>query len=225
MSFCKIQTMGNRFFLWEGTLPHPERWAKRLCRGGRADGLLILTAAEDADGRLVIYNADGSRAGICGNGLCCVARYLDCKGRLCGGKAVIATDAGRRQVQLWSEGDLCRIRVCMEQAKVAPPRRLQALGRCWTGYPVWVGNPHFVILTENVEQVDLGRLGAAISRQFAHGCNVEAVQLSADGVFRLRVWERGVGLTAACGSGICAAAAVLAAKEGASSVRAQVWEK
>jgi len=212
MTFFPVQTMGNRFYLHEGPLADPSRHARRLCGSGprkSADGLLVLTPSKKADVKMQIVNADGSAAAICGNGLCCVARHLAERGLWQGDTLTVETGAGVRQLRLFYSGkSLTRVQAAMGQAKVYPPQTVTALGQLWEGSFVNMGNPHFVIEVPDLSAVPLERLGPAISGQFPGGCNVEVIQKTGEGQLLLRVWERGVGVTAACGSGICAAAAV-----------------
>ena len=215
MTFFPVQTMGNRFYLHEGSLADPSRHARRLCGSGprkSADGLLVLTPSKKADVKMQIVNADGSAAAICGNGLCCVARHLAERGLWQGDTLTVETGAGVRQLRLFYSGkSLTRVQAAMGQAKVYPPQTVTAVGQFWEGSFVDMGNPHFVIEVPDLSAVPLERLGPAISGQFPGGCNVEVIQKTGEGQLLLRVWERGVGVTAACGSGICAAAARRAA--------------
>jgi len=182
---------------------------------GDLDGLLVLAPPRSGgDTRLAILNRDGSRAESCGNGLRCVALHLVRHGRAAGATLSIETDAGPRTAELLERGaDAARVRVGMGAARVFPltspvehdGRRLEAVG-------VEVGNPHCVLFVEDERAEPLEELGPALQSHpdFPAGVNVGLVA-ERDGGFHLRVWERGVGETAACGSGACAAACALVA--------------
>lgn len=188
---------------------HARRWCHRRTGIG-ADGLLLALALSADDGpasvRMVLYNADGTRAEMSGNGIRClahaVARRRDSLEPL-----VVATDAGIRRVELVATDDPAVLSATAEMGEVAPigePVGWAAVG-IDPGRPVahlGLGNPHTVVPVEDVDAVDL----AAIGERIAH-VNLEIVEATAQrDTIRMRVHERGVGITAACGTGACAAA-------------------
>jgi len=185
---------------------------------GRAlDGLLVVLAPNgDADCRMVIHNADGSRPEACGNGLRCVARFAREQGLADSDIVRVETDAGPRRVELLREaGEPRRARAWMGHARVLALReRLPLGGESLEATLVDVGNPHCVLFVEDERTVPVARLGAALERhpRFPAHTNVEFVARR-DGRLAVRVWERGVGETAACGTGACAAAVAAAALE------------
>lgn len=192
--------------------------AKRLCdrvEGIGADGLLVVLEAPGHAGRMRVFNADGSEAESCGNGIRCVARYLAERGA--GERFTIAIAPGvvEAQIVAWEPEFLVRI----DMGKPTMPQggsELEAavLGQTWRFFSVDVGNPHAVIFVDDVEAVDLLSLGAQLQRHplFPSGVNVHAAQALDRHTLRVRHYERGVGLTQACGTGAvaCAVAAIAA---------------
>jgi len=181
------------------------------------DGLLLLLPPRaEGDCRMVIYNADGSRPAACGNGLRCAARFAREQGIAASDLVRVETDAGTRRVQLLREdGSPQRARASMGKPRVAALReRLELDGRELRATLVDLGNPHCVLFVDDERSVDVARLGPRLERhpRFPDRTNVEFAARR-DGRLALRVWERGVGETAACGTGACAAA-VAAAAEG-----------
>jgi diaminopimelate epimerase len=191
--------------------------ARHIChrtRGVGADGLIVGLRRPDAqhDLRMTLYNADGSRAEISGNGIRCLAQAelmrrgaRDCELR-------IATDAGLRVVAVRATAEPVTVEASVamgrvtERAQVPTPPPGYDIGK---SAAVDIGNPHWVLLVDDAWTVDLARLGP----QFEHaggGINVEFIAPTPTAVdaIDLAVWERGVGITEACGSGAGAAAFV-----------------
>jgi diaminopimelate epimerase len=192
--------------------------ARRLCdrhRGIGADGLILGTrlppATRNAALCLRLWNADGSEAEMSGNGMRCLAHAaLDAGWIPAGERFGVLTPAGRRQVTVrpatepattWATVEMGEVQVCGE------------VDRCNIGHGqllVDVGNPHLVVLGPDPATVDVATLGPALEATDAAGINVEFVALGpGPDELTMRVWERGVGETAACGTGACAAAAAL----------------
>jgi diaminopimelate epimerase len=193
---------------------------------GRAlDGLLLLLPPQSGgDCRMVIYNADGSRPAACGNGLRCAARFAREQGLAPSDLVTVETDAGTRRVQLLREhGELRRARATMGTPRVLALReRLDVDGRALRATLVDLGNPHCVLFVDDERAVDVAQLGARLERhpRFPDRTNVEFAARRG-GRIALRVWERGVGETAACGTGACATA-VAAAAEGLADLPLEV---
>jgi diaminopimelate epimerase len=213
--FWKYHGLGNDFVVVEGdTLMPPDR-AVRLCdrrRGIGADGVLsVLPPRAGGAAYMHIFNSDGSVAAMCGNGIRCVARHL-AESRGLGGEIEIETDAGPRRctVHRGPAGveavtvDMGRARIEGNQEFVVGPERIRTLR-------VSMGNPHAVAL-DGPEPARAGSVGPAIEAQVPGGVNVGFGRASGSTV-DLVVWERGAGLTEACGTGACAAA-VTALHEG-----------
>lgn len=207
---------GNRFVMVdgfaEGPIADPAALARASCSGGRADGLVLLRPSTGrADLAMEIYNADGSRPEACGNGLRCAAKLAVERGRVGSDRFSIETDSGVRAVRVVREGG----RVTAARVQMGRARILSADEPIDLGFGrvvatiVDVGNPHCVLLVDDERSAPVAGWGRALERhaRFPWRTNVEFLAHRA-GRLRLRVWERGVGETLACGSGACAAAVV-----------------
>ena len=185
------------------------------------DQLLTIEPARDPSCAFAygIYNSDGSLARQCGNGVRCVAAWLHRAGAIGVGELQLQSPSGPVTITIDDDGS---VRVGMGQARFAPqdiplrlpqadPYRLSANGSQIEFGAVSMGNPHAVIEVADVATAPLATLGATLSldEHFPQGCNVGFVQIVDRGRVRLRVWERGAGATLACGTGACAAVAVL----------------
>ena len=223
-SFRLADGTGNRFLLWrrDGERAHPDGGgvapqvlAPRVCEAFEVDGLLQLAPPSDATCALamILHNADGGRAEMCGNGLRIVAcAWHDGRGagRTDGDPLRIETDAGVRDA--WplpdADGIARRARVSLGKPRLlAQDEPLRTGATTLLAHLVDVGNPHCVVFVGDLARVDVARTGAALERhpRFPARTNVEFVERTPTGL-RLRVWERGVGETASCGSGVVAAA-------------------
>lgn len=173
-----------------------------------ADGLAILHPSTECDFRMQIINADGTEPEMCGNAIRCVAVYA-VKNGLASADMVIETLAGPRQCQVSGES----VKVDMGEPLTQPLRALSFGGGQLSYQFVSMGNPHAVVSVQDVAAVPLEVLGKQIAQHsdFPDGVNVEFIQKDADDALTMRVWERGVGETQACGTGACASlvAAVL----------------
>lgn len=175
-------------------------------RGIGADGLLVATPAEGYTAQMTLYNADGSRGAMSGNGIRCFAQALAVRDGSMAAQRIL-TDAGLRVVELVAgdRPDTIQASVDMgEVSPIGPPQGWDQIG-CDQARPVVhvsVGNPHSVVAVDDVQAVDLLTLG-----QLVPGTNLEIVQPCADPTsIRMRVHERGAGITQACGTGACASA-------------------
>jgi diaminopimelate epimerase len=210
--FAKWQGLGNHYLIverdgWPVPLT-PER-AARLCDpyfGVGGDGILEV-AQEGARPRMVVWNPDGSHAESCGNGLRMVGRYLAQRGAL-PRDGIVQTDAGPARVEVDEEDGL--VRVAMGRASFPAGEGREALSVAGAQVElaeVSMGNPHAVI--EHPDPADVVRvLGPEIEvdGRFPARTNVEFVRSDGPSELTMRVWERGVGETLACGTGACAAA-------------------
>ncbi len=199
------------------TFAHYDALARELCAPGGelggADGLLVVRDTPAAQVEMLVINADGSEAEMCGNGVRCVARYLADRGA--SDAFTIATAAGPIAITIVSRSPRFEIRSDVG-AVVFPndarPETFAALGTTWTFCAVSLGNPHAIVFVDDLAAIDLAALGAAFngSPRFARGTNLHLVQILDTATLRARHFERGVGLTRACGTGAvaCAAAAI-----------------
>ena len=193
--------------------------AKRVCAPdgdfGGADGLLVISDAPSATAEMRVFNADGSIAEMCGNGVRCVARYLFERGA--GDTFIIATLAGRVGAEIVATQPFAaRVdigRVSFPNGEDA--KTLTIDGIAWTYYDVSLGNPHAVTFVEDVKAIDLEILGPAFGRAFEHGTNLHVVEVLDASTLRVRHYERGVGMTQACGTGAVASAAAAIVARGA----------
>lgn len=211
-----LSATGNRFALldlFEGEIPADvEERARAWCapEGHDVDGLLLLCGPlAGGDCRMVLYNADGSRAEACGNGLRCIAKLAVERGHVGNKSVVIETDAGDRRVEVTRDGERVRY-VCAEMGTPRLEAREETLET--TRGPVRVtlvdmGNPHCVLFVNDVRTAPVAALGTELEKhaRFPNRTNVEFCSI-VDRALEVRVWERGVGETAACGTGAAAAA-------------------
>jgi len=189
----------------ETPVDDPIALARRVCdpaTGLGADGLLVVRNSPRADAAVQIINADGSEAEMCGNGMRCVARYLDeHDGRA---TALVDTVAGPIATRIVSR-EPYTVAETLGIPRVGTPHAVAG----FTATPVDVGNPHVVIVVDDLRSIDVRKQGPRIERdpRYPNGTNVHFVQLDGE-VLRVVHWERGAGATAACGTGAVACAAV-----------------
>jgi diaminopimelate epimerase len=215
--FVKMEGLGNDYIHVDAVLaPFPLERAPACARawsdrhfGIGADGLIVLLAGTRAPLRMAMWNADGSRGAMCGNGLRCLARLAFERGHARERRFVVETDAGPRPVEVFGNGD---VRAAMGEVRVQPPRDLHVDGRAWSLVVGDAGNPHAVLFVDDVATSPVLELGDALQRHatFPDGVNVEFVQRLGPDRLRQRTFERGSGETLACGTG--AAVAVAAAR-------------
>ena len=205
MHFTKMQGLGNDYlYIYADSVP--ENAADLSIRlsdrhfGPGADGMIWILPSAIADFRMRIFNADGSEAKMCGNGIRCLGKYVYDKGLTDRTELLIETGAGLRRLQLHpTGGSVTSVTVEMGKALV----EAGADG----DLRVDVGNPHLVRFVADAEAAPVLTEGPALSASLPGGVNVEFVQVLGPERLRMRVWERGSGLTLACGTGACAAAA------------------
>jgi diaminopimelate epimerase len=220
IAVVKTSGTGNRFVLVDervAPLDDAAAFARRVCdhvHGLGADGVLLVEPSQRFDARMRIVNADGSEAEMCGNGMRCVARYLD---EHDGGRetATVETLAGPIGTRILSRTPYT-VAVEMGEPRIGAPHLVAG----FRATPVDLGNPHLVIRLErdDLDALDLARTGSLIERdaRYPHGTNVHFVARAHDR-WRVRHWERGAGATQACGTGAVAVAAVLIAAGDATS--------
>lgn len=184
--------------------------AVSLCnrtRGFGADGLIDCLVQEGVDPIMTLFNSDGSRAEMSGNGLRCLSFALTLHDTSLTSGLWVSTDAGERDVKLLrSDGYSADIETSMSSGRVVGERVVAG----FRGVVVDVGNPHFVIFSEPnsgddwLKSLDLSVLGPDLESNFPGGINIEWAVVKDQESVAMRVWERGVGITQACGTGSCA---------------------
>ena len=219
MHFTKMHGLGNDYLYVYGEVPsNIEGLSKKLSDrhfGAGSDGMIYISPSAIADFNMRIFNADGSEAKMCGNGIRCLGKYVYDKGYTDKKELTVETLSGIKTLTLdVSFGKVTGVTVDMGQAIPSEDMTLNIDGETVVLTPVSVGNPHAVIFVDDIEQAPLLTLGPKIERHeaFLDGVNVEFVQVIGDGELRMRVWERGSGVTLACGTGACASAAAAVKK-------------
>lgn len=213
--FTKMEGCGNDYvyvdairdtFPLEHAAACARVWSDRHFGIG-ADGLIVLVRGERAPVRMLMYNADGSRGAMCGNGLRCLARLAAEHGHVREAAFEVETDAGLRHVELLADGG---VRTRMGKVRCEAPIGLEAAGSRLVGHPGDAGNPHLVIRVEDVDSADVHGIGRALQHHagFPDGVNVEFVDIAGPATVRQRTFERGSGETLACGTGAAVAALV-----------------
>ena len=220
MHFTKMHGLGNDYLYVFGEVPEDvEELSRRLSDrhfGAGSDGMIYISPSSVADFKMRIFNADGSEALMCGNGIRCVGKYVYDKGYTKKTALRIETLSGIKDVGLTLlDGRVDRATVGMGTAEVKDTLELDADGTTVRGVPVSVGNPHFVVFVDDAEAAPVDILGPAIEHHeaFPGGVNVEFAQVLSRDEIRMRVWERGSGITMACGTGACATAAAAVAQD------------
>lgn len=229
MKFTKMHGIGNDYVYvncLEETVDCPKEVAKFVSDrhfGIGSDGLILIKPSKNADFEMEMYNADGSRGNMCGNGIRCVAKYVYEHGLTEKTQIRIDTLSGVKDLDLSVEnGKVVRVRVNMGKpeftAKNIPVvseneqvvrQQIQVAGNTYEMTCVSMGNPHCVVYLADLDSLDMEKTGPAFE---CHPCfpdriNTEFVQIIDRGTLKMRVWERGSGETLACGTGACAVAA------------------
>jgi diaminopimelate epimerase len=225
-SFSKWHGLGNDFVIVNGftekITDYPQA-AIRVCDrhlGVGADGLVVVLPSTIADFEMRIFNSDGSEAEMCGNVTRCMARYVYENGLTDKRKVTLATKAGIIKPELiFAEGILSTIRVDMGEPRLSRSELpmngeegqvinegLMVQGTEYFVTGVSMGNPHCILFVEDLTATTIGEIGPLIETHpaFPRKTNVEFVQVLSKQKVRMRVWERGAGITMACGTGACA---------------------
>lgn len=222
MRFVKMHGAGNDYVYLDGfeySLPQnlPD-FARRISdrhTGVGGDGLIVVEPSWQADAQMRIWNADGSPAEMCGNGLRCVAKLLYDTGHVRSDEIHIATDAGIRVA--WPEvqnGEVGRVRVSIGEPSLTADHiptaddldTLRVDPRIHAVSAVSMGNPHCVVFTDYLSDEFVSEIGPQLEEHplFPERTNVEFARVLSPSEVQVRVWERGVGETQACGTGACA---------------------
>lgn len=228
MKFTKMHGIGNDYIYvncMEGIDFDPVRESVRLSDrhfGVGSDGMILICPSETADFKMRMFNADGSEGKMCGNGVRCFAKYVYAKGLTDKTAICIETLAGIKTAELTvADGEVTSVRVDMGRPELAPsavPVRCEGknvigcevpvAGSVWKITCVSMGNPHCVVFVDDVDGMDLEKIGPKFENDplFPERVNTEFVQPIDGTTVKMRVWERGSGETWACGTGACAVA-------------------
>lgn len=228
MKFTKMHGAGNDYVYVDGfreTVADPAALAREISDrhfGVGGDGLILILPSNRADVRMRIFNADGSEAEMCGNGLRCVAKYAFDHGLVERTAITVETGAGLLPLEMFTNaaGRVDRVRVNMGRPRLSRAELpmtgpadervvelpLEILDRAFRVTCVSMGNPHCVIYVDDVAGFPVERYGPVIEHHplFPRRTNVEFVQVIGPGEVRQRTWERGAGETLACGTGSAA---------------------
>lgn len=229
IKFTKMQGAGNDYVYIDtlsGDVPDLPALAVRVSErhfGIGADGLIVIGPSDCADFRMDMYNADGSKAEMCGNGVRCAGKYVRDKGYTDQDRVSFDTLAGIKHLDLHLENGAVRsATVDMGVPKFRPSDipanaadgetttvELRFGGQVYSAFCVSMGNPHAVIFTEGIDALDLEAIGPAFEHAavFPQRANIEFIEVQSPRLLKMRVWERGSGETMACGTGACAALA------------------
>ena len=217
--FTKMHALGNDYIYVDcfatpiDTLPDLPSLAARLSARRTsvgADGLVLILPSDKAAARMRMFNADGSEGLMCGNAIRCVGKYLLERGLLPPDtrEITVETGSGIKELSLSvRNGKVDSVTVDMGRAEVGDEVLCMARGKHYHLVPVSVGNPHRVCFVDDLGDVDVESEGAYLSSAVEGGVNVEFAERVDRTTLRMRVYERGSGVTLACGTGACASVA------------------
>ncbi len=227
VKFTKMHGAGNDYIYVDTLLysiPDPGAAAIKWSAphtGIGSDGLVLIgkpSITSGADFSMRIFNADGSEAMMCGNASRCIGKYLYERKLTNNTEIKLETLSGVKTLRLHlaSGGTVESVTVDMLEPRLHVPEQydesclgeLSASFRKFRGTFVSMGNPHFVTFVDDIDTIDIARYGSEMEHDaaFPQRCNIEFAQVMPDGTIRTRVWERGSGITMACGTGACATA-------------------
>jgi diaminopimelate epimerase len=236
MKFTKMHGAGNDYVYvdcFREKVENPQELAIKVSdrhKGIGSDGLILIMPSDICDVRMRMFNADGSESQMCGNGSRCVGKYFYDAGYTQKQEITLETKAGVKHLQLFPvNGQVEKVRVDMGEPVLTAQNipviwnEAQLINQIVDFEPekyaltaVSMGNPHAIIFTEEIDQLDLEKIGKKIENHpmFPERVNVEFVEILSPIHAKMRVWERGSGETMACGTGACAVetAAVLNGK-------------
>ncbi|MDQ6932266.1 MAG: diaminopimelate epimerase [Candidatus Eremiobacteraeota bacterium] len=209
----KMHGSYNDFIVLDERIPRISNlalFAKTVCdrRGSvGADGVLVIGQSDRGDARMSIFNADGSQAEMCGNGARCVARYLSERGAA--DDLVLDTSSGAVKTSIISRNPF-EVRVNMGNLRIETMNLPHYDALC-----VWAGNPHVILFEKGLDDIDLPAAADRLVRtgQFPGGINVHVAVKAGPNRLLVRHYERGVGVTMACGTGAVASAAAAVQRE------------
>ena len=226
MKFTKMQGIGNDYVYvncFEETVADPVKTSILVSDrhfGIGSDGLILICPSQTADFEMVMYNADGSRAQMCGNGIRCVGKYVYDRGLTHRDTITVETLAGIKTLHLHVEnGKVQSVTVDMGEPILAPEkipldaegdsfvdRTVVVAGKQYQLTAVSMGNPHAVVYVDDTDSLNLPALGPDFEHHalFPERTNTEFIQVIDRTHLKMRVWERGAAETLACGTGACA---------------------
>lgn len=226
MKFTKMHGIGNDYVYvncFQETVEDPEAAAIAVSDrhfGIGSDGLILIRPSEVADGKMEMYNADGSQGAMCGNGIRCVAKYMYDHGITDKTSISVETKSGIKYLDLTVEdGKVSTVKVnmgspilkaadipviCEKEQMIDEP--VEVNGETWRITCVSMGNPHAVTYIEDVKNFEIEKFGPQFENHpvFPDRVNTEFVRVIDRRTVEMRVWERGSGETLACGTGACA---------------------
>ena len=226
LEFTKMQGLGNDYIYIDATkirIKNPNMLAKYMSDrhfGVGADGLILILPSSKADFSMRMFNADGSEAEMCGNGIRCVAKFVYDKCLTDKKIITVDTKAGIKTLTLNVVGkyvDTVKVDMgipkyesecipVISNTKIAKNLKIEILDKIFDVTCVSMGNPHTVIFVDDVDSFDVKKYGELIEKNemFPQRTNVEFVEIKDNSNIKMRVWERGTGETLACGTGACA---------------------
>ena len=217
--FTKMHGCGNDYIyvnMMDNAIAHPQAVSVALSdrhKGIGSDGLVLIdkSSVPEADFSMRIFNADGSEAMMCGNASRCIGKYLYERGLTDKTEIRLLTLSGVKILLLHIINNKVES-VTVDMGEPSLDNELQFVVSRNPGHGTFVsmGNPHYIIFTDDVDQV--GERGRVLEQHpaFPQRCNIEFARIEGDGIIRTRVWERGSGITQACGTGACATAVAAA---------------
>lgn len=228
MKFTKMQGLGNDYVYVNGLeekIENPSGLAVRVSDrhyGIGSDGLIIINSSDVADFEMEMYNADGSRGEMCGNGIRCVGKYVYDYGLTDKMNISVETLGGIKYLDLTVQNDkVILVKVNMGKP-ILEPKQIPVVqdGKSAVDVPILIdgtiykmtcvsmGNPHAIIYMEDVDNLDIEKIGRKFEKheRFPNRVNTEFVKILDRHTVQMRVWERGSGETLACGTGACAVA-------------------
>ena len=226
IKFTKMHGLGNDYVYMDAIHQNIEKesslaqFVSNRHFGIGSDGLILICKSEMADFKMRMFNADGSEAEMCGNGIRCVGKFVYDKGLTNKTEVTIETLAGVKILQLNVEkGKVKTVRVDMGEPILTPKEipviaeeepvknlKLKAKDKEFTFTCVSMGNPHAITFVENTKAFDVETYGKIleVDKAFPNKTNVEFIEVVDKNHIKMRVWERGAGETLACGTGACA---------------------
>ncbi len=227
MVFAKMHGLGNDYVCincFRERVEEPSRFARALCDrhyGIGADGLILICPSKEADFKMEIYNSDGSAARMCGNGIRCLGKYVYDYGLTGKEHLLVETRSGIRELWLQTENgrvsgatvDMGAPRLNAHSIPILSEKELvinepvEVRQKTYRMTGISMGNPHAVIFTEEIRDLALDEIGRDLEfhPRFPERANIEFCKVMARDRIEIRIWERGVGETLACGTGACAA--------------------